>query len=398
MQTKRILISGAGIAGLSLARRCQQLDIPFKLIEKRAQIVTDGAGIALPANAMKALHHLNLYSSVKNAAHQVTEIIYTKPSGRILNRASLCEPPLSTDNFVALHRSQLHKLLVEGLEQHINFNTTITALRQNNDGVTVRLNNSEIEEEYAAVIGADGLHSSVRELTFGNIDLIDLAVTNWRWTTNYPTENLQPTYMLGAKDIFMAYPIGKDEVYCYAQVFDPEQALTNGNHSDTIGKRFSHYTGIAATLLKQLPDTSEIIPGRLRSVPHPFFSKGCVALVGDASNACSPMLQQGAACAFEDVIILSELLTHFSVKEAFKHYESYRKQRVTWIVTSSDTPMKSLANSNSFFKLLARDLFIKFKGPLNVQGWRILLATDPIAELPAYIKECKAEQKEHSHA
>ena len=393
MTLNKILISGAGIAGLSLARRCQQLDIPFKLIEKQSQSTTTGTGIALPANALSALRHMRLGSSVEEQAHRVETIIYTKPSGHILSQASLNTPPLNSDHFMALHRSKLHDILLDGLESKIRFNTTATDINESDTGVTVKFNNSESEEEYSAVIGADGINSGIRQLTFGDIDLVDLSVTNWRWTCAYPTRDLQPTYMLGSKDAFMAYPIGENEVYCYAHLFDPENAFnTNNDHATTIKTNFNRYADIASHLMKRLPPSSDITPGRLRSVPHPFFSSGRIALVGDASNACSPMLQQGAACAFEDVVILSEFLSHFPVKDALKHYEDYRKERVTWIINASDTPMKSLVKASPL-TLFARDMYIRFNGPLNVKGWETLLKTDPIADLPAYIERCKQENK-----
>ena len=76
MPTKKILISGAGIAGLGLARQLKKLNIPFKIIEKRTHLSTDGAGIALPANAVKALRYMGLGSNIDQHAHQVNNSPY----------------------------------------------------------------------------------------------------------------------------------------------------------------------------------------------------------------------------------------------------------------------------------------------------------------------------------
>jgi len=384
---KKILIVGAGIAGLSLARLCQRLNLAFTLIEKQPQLRVTGAGIALPANAVKALRYLGLGPEIDREAHQVKTIFYTKSSGRILSTASLLEPPLNLDHFVALPRKKLQEILINDLPAKIHFDTTVTALTPSPNGLRVEFNSPHLtQEEYQAVIGADGLNSHIRELSFGPIPLVDLGVTNWRWISAFPTENLQPTYMLGAQDLFMAYPISSNSVYCYAHRYDPENKF--GQHPDPqtlLRQIFKSYKGVAREFLENLPDNEALIPGRLRSVPHPFYTKGRVALVGDAGNACSPMLQQGAACALEDIIVLGELLAAFKTETALAYYEHYRKERVDWIVQASDRPMKTLVKMHALPAIIARNLFIRRKGPLNVQGWRKLLATDPLAALPSFI-------------
>ena len=127
-------------------------------------------------------------------------------------------------------------------------------------------------------------------------------------------------------------------------------------------------------------------------MPTPVFGKGNIAIVGDASSACSPMLQQGAASAFEDIFTLIELLECYSPEEAIKHYSKIREPRVNWILKNSDEPMKLIANMDSFFKLVARNLMIRKNGPLNVLGWKKLLAEDPFERLQPLIQAGAAKK------
>ncbi len=397
MLIKKILISGAGIAGLGFARQLKKLNIPFKLIEKRPNLSTDGAGIALPANAVKALRYIGLGSNIDKYAHQVNKIIYTDSRGMMLSETSLLEKPLNTDKFVALHRHKFHDILREGIDDVIHFNTTINKMTQTKNGVLVTFNNSK-QEEFSAVIGADGVNSDVRQLAFVDTPLADLGVTIWRWICKYPTHSLQPTYMLGLRDGFMVYPIGEDEVYCYAQAYDPENLLYKSvSHRDALVKQFGQYKEIAKTMLGILPENQFIIPGRLRSVPQPLFTSGRVALIGDAGHACSPMLQQGVACALEDGIALLELLKHFSVEDALSHYEKFRTERVNWITASSDGSMKMLININEEMLSVIQQK-IRENGPLNVQGWKKLLSTNPLTEISTYIEKHKISKEEKSGA
>lgn len=385
---KNVLIVGAGIAGLSLARQFRKLDIPYKIIEKRSDINIQGFGIALPANAVKALRYLGLGNEIDTIAHRVDKIIYAKSSGQLLSQSSLTEAPLIHDHFVALTRGKLIRLLLQNFQDEIYFNTSVNEIVETAEGVHIKFNSNSLPEEtFSAVIGADGLNSSIRELAFGKIPLLDLGYTTWRWISKY-SKNIDPIYMLDAQDSFMAYPIGDQQVYCYAHVVDPDQQWVQQQDPQQILKiKFAQYQGIAKELLQHLPNNLDIMAGRLQSVPYPFFAKDRIALVGDAGNACSPMLQQGAASAFEDVIALSELLHCFPIQKAFKYYEAFRKERVIWIVESSDKPLKRFAKKQSFITLFLRDQFIKRKGPINVQGWKHLLKSCPIEEIPRFIEQ-----------
>lgn len=384
---KKILICGAGIAGLALARQLEKLNISFKIIERRPELTTEGAGIALPFNAMKALRHMDLGDVIDQHSYQVNRVIYTDATGAILNQASLLEPPLNSDHFVALHRHKFSELLCKGIKESIHFGVTIEKIRPSKDGVLVKFNKPELaEEEFEVVVGADGIHSRVKALAFSQASVVDFGFTVWRWTCKYPNHNLQPTYMIGNEgNVLMIYPIGKDEVYCYAQARSVATLeLNKADHQQALIREFAHFDGIAKSILEKLPENSAIISGILSSVAEPLFTTGRVVLIGDASHACSPVLQQGAACALEDAIVLSELLKCFPPQDALSYYEKLRSERVRWIVTASDGPIKAQMNATPQI-MAAVHKRIRDYGPFNVQGWKYLLSVDPLAELSKFI-------------
>jgi 2-polyprenyl-6-methoxyphenol hydroxylase-like FAD-dependent oxidoreductase len=397
--SEEILIVGAGIAGLSLARGLKAKNIKFKIIEKRPGLWAEGAGIALPANAVQALRHIGLGDEIERHAHRVNKIIYTDTAGNLLSEASLLEPPLNVDKFVALHRSKFHEILRDGIEENITFNTQIEQLHPTKDGIIVKFTNPNLPpKKFAAVIGADGLHSQVRKLAFSDKPLVDFGVTTWRWTCQYPTNNLQPTYMLGAHNVFMAYPIGKNEVYCYAHTSDPENLyLKTADHSAMLLQIFGQYGGVAKEMLRILPDDQYIICGRIRSVPQPLFVRGRFVLIGDAGHGCTATLQQGAGAAAEDAAVLAALIDYFSIErieDALASYEKFRRERVNESVRLSDGPMKMIINIDSQLLLLYQK--IRDEGPLNVQGWRKLLRHNPINDMMHYLKARQLLDEEES--
>ncbi len=367
------LIVGAGIAGLTLAQTFKKQGISFDIIEKKAELTADGAGIALPANATLALKQLELAEPILSVAHRVTQIRYTKNNGKLLSSGSLMSAPLNKSEFIALERAKLLKVLANDIEPQIQFNTELTALSQKETEVEVVLNN-EHRKNYQAVIGADGLNSVTRKFIFPEARTVDLRLTSWRWLVDSDTDGLEPTYMFGKTDVFMAYPIAADKVYCYAHVYDPKQQYFHKSKSyKSIKTLFKYYQNPAKDLIKQLPDNDSIIVGRSRSVAKPYYSKASVALIGDACSACSPILQQGAACAFEDVLALLDALANHDIPDALVAYEKKRKPRVDWIVEASDKPMRTISAMKSPLKVFLRNAFIRKKGPLNIQGWRQLL-------------------------
>ena len=225
-----ILISGAGIAGLCFARQLKKHGIAYTIIEKKSTLDVTGTGIALPANAVRALRYMGFAESVDNM-HQVKNIIYSRANGRVLSQASLLTEPLNLDKFVALDRTELLGILKQDIEDDIHFNVIITDIKQSDAGVDVIFSNPALNGHYQAVIGADGIYSTVRDLGFGQSDLVDLGVTNWRWVCEYPTEGVQPTYMLGMKNMFLAYPTGPNRIYCYAQQSDVATQYHNADEA-----------------------------------------------------------------------------------------------------------------------------------------------------------------------
>lgn len=376
---KKILISGAGIAGLAMARVCDRFRIPYKIIEKSAKSVVAGAGIALPANAMDSIDYMGLGESIRHNAYRVKSITYVSPN-ESLNHASLEEYPLSKNHFVALHRSKLHEILTDSISGSIHYSTEIQTIRETDQGVFVNYKGEDPshEEEFSAIIGADGIHSNIRKVVFTDEPLNDFGLTIWRWTCKFPVKEnaFEPIYMFDRDRVFMVYPFSSDEVYCYAHAVNSEpNSFTRENSQESIRTLFAHCSSeVIQEMLHILPESHSIITGRLQSVENPVFSKGRFALIGDACHACTPMLQQGAATAFEDVIVLANLIKSFPIKTALSLYDEFRRPKVTDIVRSSNLPIRNLSRPDVNIEAIYEN--IRKNGPLNVQGWRKILAED----------------------
>lgn len=372
----KVLIVGAGIAGLSIARLlASEKNIDYTIIEKKSAASTIGAGIALPFNALRALKEIGVYDAVMQHAHQVKEIRYTKSNGKVLGQANLTDEPFSEDQFVALKRNRLLSILSEGLENKIHYATELTSINNQAEGVTVESSNAEVAGDYDLVIAADGINSTLRSQQYSDTaTLYNHKLTGWRFIIKAPNHQLQPTYMLGNTDLFMAYPLSDDELYCYAHIHQENSVYSlTGEAKKDIKKIFSSYAEPARTIIKSIDDLN-IITGELKSVTEARFYKDRIVFIGDAANACSPLLQQGAAAAFEDAISLSKALKYNRVD--LEQYKEARQTRIEWIINYSDKPLASIKKMDNPIVRFIRNMVIRKLGPMNVHGW-IKLATDP---------------------
>lgn len=374
--TLKILTVGAGIAGLAFREGLKRF-LPHArhtLVEETSTPRVQGAGIALPAMAILALKELGLEKQVLAQAHQVTDIIYAKSNGSVLAKRSLLEAPFSVAPFVAMRREALQSILLGSNTDDIQFGKTVTSLRQHSEKTAVTFNDGQTEV-FDLVVAADGAHSSIRSMALSPKPLVDLGVTNWRCCVAFDTTGLQPTFMLGQKSVFLAYPIGPNEVYCYFHSVDPEGGLTTMPVTDVLEKHFSQYGRIFPDVKDKIIQAERYV-GRLQSVPEVFPHQGCVVGIGDAVTACSPMLQFGGAGAFEGAAILAKLLASHAAPEALKHYDQIMMPRAQWILDNSDGPVVKAIGDNSRWSTLLRNMAIRQKGPLNMLGWRALLAKE----------------------
>jgi len=381
MDKINILIVGAGIAGLSFARACEQQGIKVTIIEKSAQLSDFGAGICLPANAMIAFKHLGLEQEILDAAFQVDSIEYVRDNGKPLSSASLRKKPYNKAAFVALPRSELINILHKGLKSKIIFNSNIDKYEQIDDRVKVLLNHSIRSKFYDLVVGADGISSSLRNQIFDSTGDEDLGITTWRFNVELDTSDIQPIYYLGTDTVLMFYPISKTQVYVYAHINDQENKYSDLMPHDILPELFSGYCDAAKNILSKVNDETVIYSGRLKTISELHFSQGRTVFIGDALHGCPPSLQQGVAMAVEDALILTNSLTKYSIPNAIDAFTILREDRIKWVVSESNSIIQRAIRGNSILGCIIRNSFIRFKGPANIVAWKKLLNEDPFDEL-----------------
>jgi FAD-dependent urate hydroxylase len=335
MNHYRILIVGAGLAGLSLARALRQAGLAPEVIEREAGWGVAGTGMYLPANGVRALQTLGLAGAVAVRGTRISRQRLVDHRGHLLADIDLQQLWGGVGPCLALPRTELHQILREGVS--VQLGRTIGSLENLDGPVRVGFDDGS-SGDYDLVVGADGLRSSVRRLAVDPRPPVPVGQHSWRFLAACPPQVTTWTVMLGRGTSFLTVPVGQGLVYAYADV----TADTTGSgewDGDPVGRLRERFAGFAAPvpeLLRQLDDPNRVHVAPIEQVAAVEWGRGAVVLVGDAAHGMSPNMAQGAALAFEDALVLAGCLGDAAtVTDAVAAFVARRNRRTGWVRTQT---------------------------------------------------------------
>ena len=324
----RILIVGAGIAGLAAARTLRKWGGAVEIVERAAVPTTEGTGIYLPGNAVRALDSLGLAAQVAERAVRIERQRLADHRGRLLFDIETADLWNDVGPCQALHRATLHQVLVAGAgDVPIRWGQTPRAVTVDDEGVTVDFSNGG-SDQYDLVLGADGLHSTVRRLVFDAPAPRPVGQYARRFVVTWPNATPVWSVLLGQNSSFLTIPIGDGRIYCYCDGPPSQPRLRD---------LLAEYAEPVPTLLDALDEsgngTGTGQAGPIEEVVLDCWTHGPVLLIGDAAHATSPNMAQGAAMALEDALVLAESLNAAdSIPEALAAHERRRRPRTDWVL------------------------------------------------------------------
>jgi 2-polyprenyl-6-methoxyphenol hydroxylase-like FAD-dependent oxidoreductase len=327
----RVLIVGAGIAGLAAARALDGWGATVAIVERAAAPMAEGTGIYLPGNAVRALTSLGYGPQVAEVAVDIERQRFADHRGGVLFDVDVADVWNGVGPCLALHRAALHHVLLDGIpDVPVRWERTPQLVTLDDGRVAVDLGDGA-SEGYDLVLGADGLHSTVRRLVFDGHAPRPLGQYARRFIVARPQAAPTWAVRLGQTSSFLTIPIGDGRIYCYCDgpLTDPPAPLRD---------LLAGYAEPVPTLLDALDETDNaygtVHAGAVEEVVLDSWSRGgAVLLIGDAAHATSPNMAQGAAMALEDAIVLAESLTSCaSIPDALAAYERRRRPRTNWVL------------------------------------------------------------------
>src|SRR5437764_6212548 len=336
-----VLIVGGGIGGLAAALALAQKGCAVRLFEQADEFKEVGAGIQLGPNVFRMFEVLGLTEAVSRfAVFPENLIMLDAISGEEVTRIPLGEGfrKKFTYPYALIYRPDLLNVLLEACRTSdlIDLATSqkVIGVDEHSDGVIAR---AESGRSYAgsALIGADGLWSTIRQIVVGDGKPAVAGHVTYRAVlpTSEVPEHLRRwsmTFWAGEKVHFVIYPLRGGELYNLVAVF----------HSDRYEEGWDSF-GDPAESHERFAKTCEpvrMLLGKIESwrmwvlcdrPPVKDWSRGRIALLGDAAHPMLQYLAQGAAMAVEDAVCLANRVEEFGddYAAAFRSYQEARYLR-----------------------------------------------------------------------
>jgi 2-polyprenyl-6-methoxyphenol hydroxylase-like FAD-dependent oxidoreductase len=325
----RILVVGAGISGLAVARTLARVGFSAEVVERQPSWEEAGTGIYLPGNASRALRALGLEEAVSERGVVIPRQRVSDDRGRLLVEVDLAELWDGVGPCLALHRADLHGVLLDGARDvPIRMGVEIRGLHERDGPLSVEFGDGTASE-YDLVVGADGIGSTVRRLAFGSdATARPVGQVGWRFVTACPAEITTWSVMLGHRTAFLTIPIGYNRVYCYCDVV----STSGADRYEDFGRLFSGFAEPVPSLTDSVSDRALVHRSTIEEVALDSWTRGRVVLVGDAAHATSPNMAEGAAMALEDALVLAECLAGLeTIPAALSALEARRRPRTDWV-------------------------------------------------------------------
>lgn len=348
-----IAIVGAGMGGLAAAAALRAIGAQVQVYEQAGRFARIGAGIQMLPNSMKVLRGVGVEQKLRGFAFAPrSHLNRVWDSGEVMAELPMPESRYGAP-YLCMHRGDLHEALLSVVPSEvIHLNKKLIEVEDRNEKPTLKFSDGT-QAAADLVIGADGVHSRVREILLGPEKPTNRGRVAYRAV--FPAarvgRDLGPsrTKWWGPdRHIVMYYTTAaRDEIYFVTSQPERQDWVTPESWSakGDVGELRAAFAGFHAdvrAVLDACPDCHKW--AILERKPLARWSEGSVALLGDACHPMTPYMAQGAATAIEDAAILSRCLKEIdSVEEALKRYERHRKPRTSRIqaISSANTWMKT---------------------------------------------------------
>ncbi|PTL38001.1 FAD-dependent monooxygenase [Alkalicoccus saliphilus] len=374
--SKELIIVGGGIGGLAAAIGASEAGQKVQVLEQAPEFGEIGAGLQLAPNAMAVLDRFGLTTEIdKYAVYPNRLVLRDAQTGEELSALDLGEEFKKKYGhpYIVMHRSDLHKVLLEACEADKNITLTTNAMIQEVDlrDENVKVVNQAGEDfEADYVIGADGLWSTTRQYVQKD-EAVCSEYVAYRGTI--PMEeisneaNLEDVIMwIGPNLHLVQYPVRRKELYNQVAVFKTYNYKPDSEDWGTPEELDRRFRDCCSTVKRAVEFINKARRWPMYDrLPIENWINGRMMLLGDAAHPMLQYLAQGACQALEDASCFADVLKEKgseNMEEVFKAVQKERQPRTALVQTRARTWGEILHAEDSITSLL-RDSILKEREP-----------------------------------
>lgn len=352
-----IAIVGAGMGGLAAAATLRQAGFQVQVYEQARQFARVGAGIQMMPNSMQVLRRIGVEAYVRPIAFApYSHLNRDGYTGQATNELPMPEDRYGAP-YLCMHRATLHDGLRSVVPADIiHLGKKLVGLDQRAGRVDLAFADGTTATA-DAVVGADGVHSVVRDIILGPEQkpynkgrVAYRAVFPASLMGGFDIGRSRTKWWGTDRHIVIYYTTAdKDEVYFVTSNPEPLDWMTPESWSakgdvNELRAAFADFHSDVRNVLGACPDCHKW--AILEREPFTRWSDGRVVLLGDAAHPMTPYMAQGAATSIEDAAVLARCLTDTAgddVAGAFRRYEAHRKPRTSKVqaISSANTWMQT---------------------------------------------------------
>ncbi|MBP1964515.1 FAD-dependent monooxygenase [Paenibacillus aceris] len=331
-KAQTILISGASIAGPALAYWLIKYGFEVTIVERAPELRRGGYGVDIRGAAISVLERMGILEQVRAADTHMTGVYFMNKDGQIAGQMSEASMGNQQGLDIEIMRDDLTDILYRLTKDTVRYiwGDSITAIVETESGAEVHFAHRK-PQTFDFVVGADGLHSNVRSLTFGEEAQFKRSLGCYIsifTTPNYlKLDHSQQFFTVPGKTVGMYS--ARDNTEAKGMFIFQSPALKYDRHDveaqkELVVKVFGNETGWETQkLIHEMTDAKDFYFDEICQIHMPTWSKGRVTLVGDAAYGPSPLSGQGSSLAIVGAYVLAGELKEANgdFTKAFTAYE-----------------------------------------------------------------------------
>ncbi|WP_276090399.1 FAD-dependent monooxygenase [Pedobacter sp. JY14-1] len=349
MKDQKVLVSGASIAGLTTAWWLEHIGYQVTVVESAAAPRTNGAAVDLNEPAVAIVKRMGLYEQLR-AHHLGVDRIEYKNAQDITEGTIVINdgsgPELGGE--LEIEREQFVDVLMQALDQKVEFwfNDRIAQLSDSGENVEVTFR-SDKRSEFDLVIGCDGSHSGTRKLCFGPEQDFEHFLGAYFAISIIPKllvpQRTMQTFSVPYKSLMLnAYNGKTDVIFIFLSGEISYDYRDSAQQRQIIAERFKGDGWRTGELLDEVAG-ADFYFDKFCQIKMPSWSKGRVALVGDAAYCPSPAAGQGGSLAIQGSAALADALVKHNGDHrfAFAEYEKLLRPQIEEVQAMAEQNVKT---------------------------------------------------------